>query len=195
MNNFYFTLPLAFDDMQKRQTSDSKNTAWLYGAPAVRAYWKIIGIKIDIFAQIAFSSANLGLDKDIYERFSCSKITSDCLCAQPMQERALRNGRTFLEADCDFASLCLDGPYFKSDEEKALPFPEREVGFCIDFSFDWNGIHATTEDLQKDPYLFFVGEAGMGESSTVPIYCIDTTASVHEIRHIDINIDYIYDKE
>ncbi len=194
MNNFYHVLPLPIECMRNVQIN-SRTTTWLSGQAGVKAYWLMRAIKIDIFAQIALSSANIGLEKDYFEAFSCDKLDPNCICALPIEQRVKNYGLPFLKANCNFASLTLNGPFLNTDDLPDTPFEDRRIGFDINFNFNWKyGITSTTNPQDEDASMIGIAEAAPIEGTSVPIYTpqIDTQFSPDEIKYIKIDINYLY---
>ncbi len=197
MSDFFHILPLPMEYMRKKTPPASNAITWLSGEAAVRAFWKMRGVKIDIFAQLALSSSNIGLEKDYFETFSCESITDDCICAMSMIERAKNStNKTFLKANCDFATLELNGPFISNEEDDDIPFEDKQIGFTVNFSFDWEyGISASLEMPTGDYQI--VGDVNPTEGSSVPTYMPlnnDTEIEIDGIKYLQVEFSYLYNQ-
>ncbi len=186
-------LPLAYEDLkQMPQINDAPNIAWYSPVGAIEKYWNICGIKIDIFAQAALSSSHTGLPMDFYQKFHCDKISPNCVCALPRHKRITRGSKIFLEADCDFASLKVEGPFFKEKYTPDTLFNDFQIGFKFDFDFKWHAMHASTQPPNSDSSI--IGFYGISFGGDVYAYLPQYEGYIYqpfEIPYLEISIEYI----
>ena len=194
-NNFINLLPMSIEDLTLKPTiTDNENICWLDAKSAIFNYWSLCGVKINIFAQAALSSSHIGLPMDFYEQFYCDTITDNCVCSIPSENRGIKGNRIFLEANCDFATFKIDGPYFKHNYTAETSFEDMEIGYKIDFEFNWHAMKVSTKKPDDDKTILAFFDITMGNMPLFA-YCPKYEGYIYdpiEIPHLEISIDYIH---
>ncbi len=130
---------------------------------------------------------------DLYEYFSSEGVSSDCICSLPIERRLNRNGMTFAKADCDFATLQIEGPYFRYNYPPHTKIEDMELGFKIDFHFDWHKLTLSTELPDPNKSIIMRHDITFG-GSTVLAYCPEYEGYIYhqkEYPHIELTINYV----
>ena len=195
MSEYFFNLlPMSIEDLRLKPTiSDAENICWLSAKNGIFNYWSICGIRIDIFAQVTLSSSNIGLPMDLYEQFYCDTISDNCVCSMPSENRNIRGNRPFLVANCDFAKFIISGPYFKHNYTSETLFEDMEIGYKIDFEFNWHAINVSTKKPDDDKKIISWFDITM---VNMPLfaYCPEYEGYIihpNEIPHLEISVEYL----
>ncbi len=162
MSNFRIIPPLSIADLSQPRIFDADNVFWLFPHEALFSFWEIKSFVLQIDIRKVYGS------QDISKTFTCTTFDENCVCAMPQQQRLLRTlDQPFFKAKCDFATLEIDGIFFK-ENPNTTQLEKTQFGFSTKFNFNWDCFYvSTSNDIPEEDVseTFSIGLAGTGANA------------------------------